>query len=197
MRSKAMYVKIADGVIERYPYRIADFRRDNPGLSVPDEPDAAFLAEFGVFPVRVEKRPKNSLGELPVRDPAPTWKGGKWVVGWTIETIPATEQRIRNHAARRLRRLTDEYSPEERETWHQQVAEADALLADPDAPAVMLRALANADGISPEEMAAKVKAKADAYAAAAGTILACQRALLAMTPLPPDFEDDDYWRPQA
>lgn len=104
-----------------------------------------------------------------------------------------TAEMVRAEGARRLALIGAPYSPEERETWSQQVTEAKAIQADANADAPLLTLLAAADGITVADMAATVLAKAEAFAAAAGAVLAAQRALLAMDPIPADYADASRW----
>lgn len=106
---------------------------------------------------------------------------------------PATDADVRTEGARRLALIGAPYSPEERETWSQQVMEAKAIQADANADAPLLTLLAAADGVTVADMAAAVISKAEAFAAAAGAVLAAQRALLAMDPIPADYADASRW----
>lgn len=62
-------------------------------------------------------------------------------------------------------------------TWDKQLAEADALAADPNAPAPLLRGIAQARGIPVEELAARVHAKAEIYTQTSSTLLGKRQAL--------------------
>ena len=105
----------------------------------------------------------------------------------------ATADMVRAEGARRLALIGEPYSKEERETWPQQVEEAKAVSADANAEAPLLARLAAPRGITVAQMAAAVIAKANAFASAAGDILAAQSALLAMDPIPADFAADARW----
>ncbi|WP_299440150.1 hypothetical protein [uncultured Rhodospira sp.] len=126
--------------------------------------------------------------------------GGQTVVrDMTAEEIAArvpptpTEADVRAEGARRLEALASAYTREERETWHQQVAEALAVTADAQASAPLLSARASARGLTVTDMASLVLSRRDAHAVAAGTILAAQDALLAMEPIPSDLRSNAYW----
>lgn len=62
-------------------------------------------------------------------------------------------------------------------TWDKQLAEADALAADRDAPAPLLRGIAEARGIPVEELAARVHAKAEIYTQTSSALLGKRQAL--------------------
>ncbi|WP_375261868.1 hypothetical protein [Palleronia sp.] len=100
---------------------------------------------------------------------------------------------VRLEAARRLDLIANPYTAQERETWHRQIEEATRLLADPVTPAPFVASRAAARGMTPAELATEIIAKADAYAAAAGAILAVQDELSALDPIPVDFAADARW----
>lgn len=101
--------------------------------------------------------------------------------------------KVREELQRRLTAIASEYSEAERETWPTQIKEAEAVKADPSAVVPLVQALADADGITADAMADKILAKRDAYRAAAATLLANQRKLLATDSIPTDFDSDVYW----
>jgi len=103
------------------------------------------------------------------------------------------EEAVRAEAARRLAIVAGTYTPEERETWPIQIAEAEAYLADPTASVPMLTALAVPRGLDVSQMAMRVLTLRDEMKVAVGAILAAQAALLAMDPVPPDYAADHWW----
>lgn len=104
-----------------------------------------------------------------------------------------TESLVREEAGRRLENLARPYLPAERETWPKQIKEAEALSADPDANAPLLSRRAAARGVTPVAYATIVLAKEEAFSIASGDILAAQDRLLAMAPIPLDFDNDAHW----
>src|SRR6056297_1409048 len=124
---------------------------------------------------------------------------GAWVFnGDAVEIDPVKAKailtdRVRQEGAERLQAVAADYSEAERETWPTQIEEAEALKADPNAAAPLVRTLADADEITPDAMADAILAKRDAYRAAAAVILAKQRTLLAMDLIPTDFDHDKWW----
>ena len=80
-------------------------------------------------------------------------------------------------AGRALAVLTASYPAGEVSSWGQQIAEAEALVLDPSAPAPLLLAIAEARGIAVADLAARVRAKWSAYAAASGEIIGRRQAL--------------------
>lgn len=103
------------------------------------------------------------------------------------EQPEVTEAMVRAEAARCLEDMASSYTAEERETWYVQIAEAKALKADPAAAAPLLGQLAAEDGMTAEQFADHVLAKALTKATKSGAILAAQRRLIAMEPIPQDY----------
>lgn len=100
---------------------------------------------------------------------------------------------VRAEAARRMLALAAVYTPEERETWPLQIAEAEAVLAGHPDQAPMLAALAVPRGLTVAQMAETVLRLRDQLKAASAAILAAQAALLAMDPIPADYIAADWW----
>lgn len=71
--------------------------------------------------------------------------------------------------------LAATYPEREIQSWPQQVKEAEALALSPTADAPLLSALAAARGIDRADLAARVLAKASAYAAASGAIIGARQ----------------------
>lgn len=72
--------------------------------------------------------------------------------------------------------LVASYPEREIQSWPQQVKEAEALAADPPAPAPLLTAIAEARALPVVELAARVIAKARAFAAASGSLIGRRQA---------------------
>lgn len=104
-----------------------------------------------------------------------------------------SENLVRVESARRLELLARPYTAAERETWSTQVNEAEALIANPAANAPLLTRRSVARGMSPVDYAVNVLAKEEAFAAASGDILAAQDILLALSPIPTNYDDDAHW----
>lgn len=80
-------------------------------------------------------------------------------------------------AAGVLSRLSAAYPDGEVQSWAQQTREAEALVADRQAPAPLLSAIAAARGLAVTELASRVLAKVQAYAVASGQIIGQRQAL--------------------
>jgi ABC-type cobalt transport system substrate-binding protein len=98
---------------------------------------------------------------VPVAPPAPT----------RAELYTAKQTEIRDGAEAMLTALAAEYAPLERQTWDQQAAEAEALQADADAPAPLVRAIAATRGMPVGELAARILANRRAWVAVSGHVV--------------------------
>lgn len=72
--------------------------------------------------------------------------------------------------------LAASYPEREIQSWPQQVKEAEALAADPQAPAPLLTAIAEARSLPVVELASRVLEKMNAYAAASGALIGRRQA---------------------
>ena len=72
--------------------------------------------------------------------------------------------------------LENDYPDSEVQSWPQQVKEATALSADPQADAPLLTAIATARGLPVAELASRVLDKMNAYAAASGVLIGQRQA---------------------
>lgn len=118
----------------------------------------------------------------PPAPPAPT----------RAELYTAKQTEIRDGAEAMLTALAAEYAPLERQTWDQQAAEAEALQADADAPATLVRAIAAARGMTVADLAARILANRRAWVEISGHVvgqrLAYQDALEATAAIADDAE---------
>lgn len=85
-----MYVKVNDGVVEKYPYSASELMADNPQVSFPQNISAALLAEWGVFPVTVVEKPTVDHTQN-VLEGQPQLLNGKWVQVWEVTDASAEE----------------------------------------------------------------------------------------------------------
>ena len=72
--------------------------------------------------------------------------------------------------------LAKDYPDSEVQSWPQQVKEATALSADPQADAPLLTAIATARGLPVAELASRVLGKMNAYAGASGALIGRRQA---------------------
>jgi hypothetical protein len=124
--------------------------------------------------------------------PDPPGPNHRWDAASEAWVETPMSDRVKAEGARRLNAIAADYTPAERETWPTQVDEATAVLADPAADTPLLSALAAADGVTVEAFAQRVMTNRANFIAASGAILAAQRTLLAMDPIP-EPETWDGW----
>lgn len=94
-----MYVKIANGAVEQYPYTLGNLRRDNPNVSFPKNPTDEMLADWGVYPVTYTDPPSsNEATQNVTLDATPTLNNSVWELGWTVTDKTATEIQEYNDA---------------------------------------------------------------------------------------------------
>lgn len=123
-------------------------------------------------------------------------KTGKVVTSsyeYAPEITPITPLEIRMEASRRLEALASPYSAQERATWPSQVAEAEAVLAGSRASSPMLESLGAARAKDLRAMAERVISKRDMFNVASANVLAAQERILAMNPIPQDYQENKYW----
>lgn len=146
------------------------------------------LDDFDIYvyagePVEIEDElPPNSLQWVPQDAYGNTkiyFDGFGWYLGPDLEKSDlanvqrAVEMRLTNDFNKAVDALIAGYGAAEMKSWSQQAAEANSVVAgggEPTAP--LLTALAKARGTTLKELAATVKAKADAYAAGYAQALA-------------------------
>lgn len=105
---------------------------------------------------------------------------------------PPTIDAVRSECVRRMAAIVSQYSPEERETWPIQVAEAQAVLAG-ETEAMMLVPLAAARGLPLAVFAGAVVQAANATKAATAKLLAAQARMLVLPEIPSDITADKWW----
>jgi hypothetical protein len=123
-----MYALIQDNTVQKYPYWIAQLRKDHPNTSFPKNPNEELLAEYGVVRVYPTDRPEVDYTKN-VNDGTPALQDGKWVQVWNITdaTVEEVEQRTEAQAeqvrAQRNAKLSDSDwtqvadAPVDREAW--------------------------------------------------------------------------------
>ncbi len=120
---------------------------------------------------------------VPRPSAAHVWRDGEWAldVGLQLQRLAELAARqlaaVNAGAAQALAQLSAAYPDGEVQSWAQQTREAEALAADPQAPAPLLTAIATARGLSVAELASRVLAKVQAYAMASGAVIGQRQAL--------------------
>lgn len=100
-----MYLKLNNGIIEKYPYTIGELRRDNPQTSFPSQIPESLLEEFGVFKVEPTDGPEVSFDKN-VSEGNPELVNGVWKQVWNV-----TDASYDQHLARVLSARANEYPP--------------------------------------------------------------------------------------
>ena len=100
------YAKVENGALVAYPYTLRDFKRDNPGVSPPN--DLGALSEWGVVPVTDPGKPQPSDWTIvEVEELPPVEVNGVWTVQYT--EVPCGDQEaIRRQKVRDQRDFFDE-----------------------------------------------------------------------------------------
>jgi hypothetical protein len=164
------YIKLVSG--EPVAYSLIEFRRD-ANVSMRGDPDPAFLAQYGVYPVAVAEQPTLAAGEIASLKELPELVGGVWVRGWNISTVTATAEMVKAEAYRRIVAILPE--------WKQRNLTAQAtILAE--------KGRAN---WTPEELAAW-----DAGSALWSQVAAIREAsdvIEGLDPIPSDYAADQRW----
>lgn len=76
-----MYVKVKNGIVERYPYTFEDLRRDNPNVSFNMKTPEWVLADYGVYYVEQGKSPSFDSNTQRIRvSDTPVLIDGKWTI---------------------------------------------------------------------------------------------------------------------
>jgi hypothetical protein len=93
-----MYIKLKNGVIDKYPYSLADLVKDNPDTSFPAEISDACAAGFEVYPVILVDKPQVDHTQTVIEE-TPSLINGSWfqdfsVVDATVEEIAARVQQL-------------------------------------------------------------------------------------------------------
>jgi hypothetical protein len=93
------YLKLTDGAVDKYPYSLSQFRRDNPGTSFPKEMSDELLAEWSVYKVTPVTRPAPTLTQDP-SEQTPQLINGQWTQAWAmVDVSPEVAARRAQDAA--------------------------------------------------------------------------------------------------
>ena len=87
-----MYVKIANGAVDQYPYTVGNLRRDNPNTSFPKRMSDAALEEWGLYRVTMQDEPSYNVRTQNTNIAStPTLVDGAWTLTWTVTDKTAEE----------------------------------------------------------------------------------------------------------
>lgn len=92
------YVLALNGAVLKYPYTLAELRKDNPNTSFSSTPPDSLLAEWNMFPVALVAQPTPTL-EQNVVENTPQLVNGTWTQRWLLMPASAAEIAERMEAA--------------------------------------------------------------------------------------------------
>jgi hypothetical protein len=98
-----MYIKLNNGVTEKYPYTIGELRKDNNQTSFPANIPNSLLVEYGIYTVEQTTFPTVGFDKN-VTEGSPELVNGVWKQVWVITDATAEE-----HLARVLNARANEY----------------------------------------------------------------------------------------
>jgi hypothetical protein len=78
-----MYVKLKNGLIDKYPYSINQLKQDNKDTSFPTEMSDERLADWDVFPVVPTDYPQVDYKQIIAED-TPINENGVWKQVWNV-----------------------------------------------------------------------------------------------------------------
>jgi hypothetical protein len=85
-----MYIKLKNGIIDKYPYSISQLKQDNKDTSFPSEMSDERLADWDVFPVVPTDSPQADYKQNLVED-TPINENGVWKQEWKVQDKPLDE----------------------------------------------------------------------------------------------------------
>lgn len=85
-----MYIKLKNGVIDKYPYSYHQLKQDNKDTSFPAEMSDERLAEWEVYPVMQTPKPVVDHTKN-VTEETPNFINGQWHQDWAITDKPVEE----------------------------------------------------------------------------------------------------------
>jgi hypothetical protein len=165
------YAKQINGEWQQYTLR--QLRKDNPQVSFPVEPTDNLLAAYGLYPVQVEAQPSYDPRYQRLVQSSLTEANGVVTRGWVVEDIPATAERVKAEAYRRIVAICPE--------WKQRNLTAQAAQLAKKGEA----------NWTPEEAAAW--AAGEALWVQIAAIRAASDVIEAMDPIPANFYDLPEW----
>ena len=104
-----MYVKIADGAVDTFPYYISNLKADNPNTSFPKTLTEDTLASYGIHKVVYAQQPDIDITTHKiVTSTEPSLVDGVWTMTCTSQALTADEQaEVDSNAAIKNRNLRD------------------------------------------------------------------------------------------
>lgn len=78
------YALIKNNAVVKYPYTLAQFKADNPEVSLPSSPTTAQLNEQGIYEVIPTPKPQYDWITQGVKEITPKNVGGFWTQSWEV-----------------------------------------------------------------------------------------------------------------
>jgi hypothetical protein len=88
----AMYVLTTGATALKFPYSLAELRRDNPNTSFPNTFGKADFADWGVYPVQPQEPPAFDPATETLSQAEPILRNGTWLQSWSVKK--ATKQEV-------------------------------------------------------------------------------------------------------
>lgn len=143
-----------------------DGQNVNSELSIP--PEGWMLSNYGGYDSEIHD----------INEPAIVDGQAVYTITEKVNALAKVQARkeaeIREWADEVMESIVTPYKPKERETWHRQVAEAEAYNINPSAPTPMLSALVLERGNTVADQAARILGNKAAFETAIGTIIGKQ-----------------------
>lgn len=98
-----MYIKVNNGVIDKYPYSLGELYQEHNQTSFPSIVADELLAQYGIYKVEPTDRPEVGFDKS-VIEGQPELVGGVWKQKWII-----TAATVEEHLARVLFARANEY----------------------------------------------------------------------------------------
>lgn len=94
-----MYCKIQNSQVVAYPYDPKKLRKENPNVGFPAHMSNAFLANYGVYPVKADNDPAfNKQTQKISKATTPSLVSGEWRITKTVVDLTADEITALNDA---------------------------------------------------------------------------------------------------
>lgn len=87
-----MYVKVTNGIVEKFPYTIEELKKDNPEALIYKDLSDEVLQLFGMYKVVVDPLPDSwPITQTPAQDTVPVLENNVWCLKWTIRDYTVEE----------------------------------------------------------------------------------------------------------
>lgn len=110
-----MHIKLNNGVVNKYPYSLAQLKQDNQQTSFPKETTNELLASFGIYHVQPTDKPLFNKFTHTVVEDTPVNVDGTWrqvwdVVELTFEEIASAQEQLKQEIIYATQRHLDDFA---------------------------------------------------------------------------------------